>query len=54
MNTLPPLEALYDREYGSDVPLPPELAALYGRLQLPAPRAGPTCLATLSARWMAW
>lgn len=44
MNTLPPLEVLYDREHGSDVPLPPELAALYGRLQLPAHQGRPYLL----------
>ena len=35
MNTLVPLESLYDMERGSDLPLPPDLAALYGRLQFP-------------------
>jgi riboflavin biosynthesis pyrimidine reductase len=35
MNGLSPLAALYDVEHGSDVPLPPALAALYGRLQFP-------------------
>jgi riboflavin biosynthesis pyrimidine reductase len=36
MNTLAPLESLYETERGPDVPLPPELGALYGRLQFPA------------------
>src|SRR5205085_435817 len=36
MNTLAPLESLYEMERGPDVPLPPELGALYGRLQFPA------------------
>src|SRR5438067_532404 len=36
MNALAPLESLYETERGPDVPLPPELATLYGRLQFPA------------------
>ena len=36
MNTLAPLESLYEAERGPDVPLLPELGALYGRLQFPA------------------
>ena len=36
MNTLAPLASLYETERGPDVPLPPELGALYGRLQFPA------------------
>ncbi len=36
MNTLLPLESLFDVAHGSDVPLPPELVALYGPLQFPA------------------
>ena len=36
MNALAPLESLYETERGPDMPLPPELAALYGRLQFPA------------------
>ena len=39
MNALAPLETLYDPERGADLPLPPELARLYGRLQFP-PREG--------------
>ncbi len=35
MNTLLPLESLYDMERDSDLLLPPDLAALYGRLQFP-------------------
>jgi riboflavin biosynthesis pyrimidine reductase len=35
MNGLSPLAALNDEEHGGDVPLPPALAALYGRLQFP-------------------
>lgn len=35
MNALIPLESLYEREYGGDLPLLPELAILYGRLQFP-------------------
>ncbi len=35
MTLLTPLEPLYDADRGEDVVLPPELAALYGRLQFP-------------------
>lgn len=35
MSALTPLETLYDAASGDDLPLPPELAALYGRLQFP-------------------
>jgi riboflavin biosynthesis pyrimidine reductase len=35
MTNLPPLETLYDADHGSDLPLPRELADLYGRLQIP-------------------
>lgn len=35
MNALVPLESLYEVERGSALPLPPELATLYGRLQFP-------------------
>ncbi|HEU5368529.1 MAG TPA: dihydrofolate reductase family protein [Ktedonobacterales bacterium] len=35
MNTLQPLEALYTTTRGPALPLPPELAALYGRLEFP-------------------
>ena len=35
MNALTPLETLYDPDRGADLPLPPELARLYGRLQFP-------------------
>lgn len=35
MTALTPLETLYDAERGSDLPLPPELVTLYGRLQFP-------------------
>lgn len=35
MTDLAPLETLYEVERGSAVPLPPGLAALYGRLQFP-------------------
>jgi hypothetical protein len=41
MNTLIPLEALYDVEHGSAVPLPPDLATLYGSLQFQAHRGRP-------------
>jgi riboflavin biosynthesis pyrimidine reductase len=36
MDVLMPLESLYEVERGSNLPLPPELATLYGRLQFPA------------------
>ena len=39
MNALTSLESLYDTKRGSDLPLPPELAALYGSLQFP-PHSG--------------
>jgi riboflavin biosynthesis pyrimidine reductase len=35
MSTLTPLETLVDIDRGTALPLPPELAALYGRLQFP-------------------
>ena len=35
MSTLTPLESLFDVQRGSDLPLPPELAAIYGQLQFP-------------------
>lgn len=35
MNDLVPLEFLYEMESGSDLPLPSDLAILYGRLQFP-------------------
>jgi riboflavin biosynthesis pyrimidine reductase len=35
MNTLPPLETLYDSDGGNALPLPPELANVYGRLAFP-------------------
>ena len=41
MNALAPLQTLYDAPQGHDVPLPAELAALYGRFALPAPQERP-------------
>ena len=35
MNTLTPLESLFEMEHGSALPLPPDLATLYGRLAFP-------------------
>src|SRR5947209_19137877 len=35
MNTLTPLESLFDMERDRDLPLPPDLAPLYGRLAFP-------------------
>jgi len=39
MNALTPLESLYEVEHGRTLPLPPELATLYGGLQFP-PQVG--------------
>ena len=36
MNALDPLETLYDAHDGANLPLPPTLASLYGRLAFPA------------------
>lgn len=41
MNALAPLQTLYDAPQGHDVPLPAELAALYGRFALPVPQERP-------------
>ncbi len=41
MNALTPLETLYEVERGSTLPLPPELASLYGRLRFPLHPARP-------------
>jgi riboflavin biosynthesis pyrimidine reductase len=38
MDVLMPLESLYEVKYDGDLPLPPELATLYGRLHFPARR----------------
>jgi riboflavin biosynthesis pyrimidine reductase len=38
MNVLAPLDSLYEVELDDDLPLPPELATLYGRLQFPVQR----------------
>ena len=35
MNILPPLETLFDAQRGTDLPLPPELAAIYGQMRFP-------------------
>jgi hypothetical protein len=35
MSALAPLESLYEVDCGPDLPLPPDLASIYGRLQLP-------------------
>jgi riboflavin biosynthesis pyrimidine reductase len=36
MNSLPPLQSLFEAEAGEELPLPPEIASLYGALRLPA------------------
>ena len=41
MIPLTPLEILVDHDCGVDLPLPDDLKSLYGRLQFPAPGAGP-------------
>lgn len=41
MASLTPMESLLDETRGSDVPLPPELAALYGPLRFPAREGRP-------------
>ena len=41
MNSLSPLESLFDSDRGGDLPLPPELSALYGRLSFPARSSRP-------------
>jgi riboflavin biosynthesis pyrimidine reductase len=41
MNALPPLQTCFDATTGDDVPLPRELARLYGRLRLPQHPARP-------------
>jgi len=35
LNILPPLETLFDAQRGTDLPLPPELAAIYGQMRFP-------------------
>jgi riboflavin biosynthesis pyrimidine reductase len=45
MTALTPLEVLYDGGRGENVVLPPDLAALYGRLQLPQPSGRPYVIA---------
>ncbi len=45
MNTLTPLESLYDSQRGTDLPLPPELAAIYGRLRFPLQPGRPYVIA---------
>lgn len=45
MNTTTPLESLYDTQRGPDLPLPRELAALYGRLQFPLRQQQPYVIA---------
>lgn len=45
MIDLTPLETLYEMDLGSDLPLAPELAALYGRLQFPLHAGRPYLIA---------
>ena len=39
--SLTPLETLYEARHGRELPLPPKLARLYGRLRMPLARARP-------------
>jgi riboflavin biosynthesis pyrimidine reductase len=41
MTPLTPLESLFDLAGGDDLPLPPELASLYGPLRFPLRKGGP-------------
>lgn len=41
MNSLTPLESLFDAQHGVSLPLPPELAAIYGQLRFPQPSDRP-------------
>jgi riboflavin biosynthesis pyrimidine reductase len=49
MNKLPPLETLYEVDGGSALPLPPELASIYGRLAFPPRRGRPYVIANFVA-----
>lgn len=49
MNSLTPLETLYDPDGGDALPLPPELARLYGRLAFPPHPGRPYVLANFVA-----
>jgi riboflavin biosynthesis pyrimidine reductase len=49
MNTLPPLETLYEVDGGSALPLPPELARVYGRLAFPLHLGRPYVIANFVA-----
>src|SRR5947207_10787906 len=44
MNNLTPLEPLFEAEGGSALPLPPELATLYGRVHLPSHPGRPSVI----------
>jgi riboflavin biosynthesis pyrimidine reductase len=45
MTRLPPLESLFDRQSGRDIRLPPELAAVYGRIAFPSNTGQPYVIA---------
>ncbi|GAC1568441.1 MAG: hypothetical protein NVS3B14_17660 [Ktedonobacteraceae bacterium] len=45
MSQLIPLEQLYDAQHGSTIPLPPELADIYGHLQFPLRQNNPYVIA---------
>jgi riboflavin biosynthesis pyrimidine reductase len=49
MSDLAPLDTLYEAAPGADLPLPPELAALYGRFPLALPPDRPTVVANFVA-----
>ena len=44
MSALDPLETLYDAPQGADLPLPPALASLYGRLAFPSHPGRPSVI----------
>ncbi len=48
MRALKALETLYDLDLGDDLPLPAELAGLYGRLQFPAHAGRPYVIGNLA------
>jgi riboflavin biosynthesis pyrimidine reductase len=47
LDHLTPFETLYDASRGAEVPLPPELARIYGSLRFPVPTGGPYVIGNL-------